>query len=74
MRSTRVLVAAASEVSPVRAGAQSASAASSGVGQVRAATAAYHDISVAIAGSSIDVDDLAGIVCIEHPAGGMGVH
>ena len=84
MRTTRVIIAAALAASALLTGAQSASAhegreggseREGGISQVRAATAAFHDISVAVAaGWSIDLHDVNGIDCIDNPAGGMGVH
>ena len=38
----------------------------------RAATAQYHDITKAT--GFTELDDAAGIACIDNPAGGMGVH
>lgn len=54
-----------------------AAAGQSGVAGLRAATARFHDISVAqAAGYTVEVADLAGITCIADPngAGTMGVH
>lgn len=52
-------------------------AAAGGVGDAKTATARFHDLDKAIeAGYSVTVADLAGITCIEDPAGSgtMGVH
>ena len=61
----------------VGAGAGSASAYGGSLGQddfaaARAATAKYHDIRKAT--GFTELDDAAGIACIDNPAGGMGVH
>ena len=52
-------------------------AAAGGVGEAKTATARFHDLDKAVeAGYSVTVADLAGITCIEDPAGSgtMGVH
>ena len=79
-RVTAGLAAAAfagSLVAAVGAGAGSASAADGFSRQddfaaARAATAKYHDIRNATGFG--ELDDAAGIACIDNPAGGMGVH
>ena len=58
-------VAAALSVAP-------ASAAPNGLDAVRTATAGYHDLSAATGFGLLT--DLAGIACIDNPAGGMGIH
>ena len=75
MRTSRIITAAAVAAAAALLGATGASAQSTGVSAARAATAAFHDISVAkAAGWSLELHDLAGIACIDNRAGGMGVH
>jgi hypothetical protein len=75
MRTTRIIVATALAAGAALLGAQGASAQSVGVSTARAATAAFHDISVArAAGWSFELHDLAGLACIDNTAGGMGIH
>ena len=64
-------------VAAIGAGAGSASAYDGSPRQddfaaARAATAQYHDITKAT--GFTELDDAAGIACIDNPAGGMGVH
>lgn len=40
----------------------------------RAATARFHSIHQAKAAGYAELDDAAGIACIDNPAGGMGIH
>ncbi|GAA2170189.1 hypothetical protein [Pedococcus bigeumensis] len=66
-----------SVVAAIGAGAGSASAydrspRQDGLAAARAATAKYHDIRKAT--DFTELDDAAGIACIDNPAGGMGVH
>jgi hypothetical protein len=44
--------------------------------EARAATAQFHDVERAVADGRFELEDLAGLTCIEDPggAGGMGVH
>jgi hypothetical protein len=45
-----------------------------GFAAARAATATFHDISVAKAAGFGELKDAAGIACIDNAAGGMGIH
>ena len=68
---------AGSVVAAVGAGTGSASAHEGSPRQdafaaARSATAQYHDIRKAT--GFTELDDAAGIACIDNPAGGMGVH
>ena len=75
MRTTRVITAVALAASGLLAGAPGAAAGSTGVSSARAATAAFHDVSAAVAaGWDIDLHDVNGIDCIVSPQGGMGIH
>ena len=52
----------------------SASAGQADLAAVRAATARFHDIDAAIAAGYGQLQDAAGIACIDNVAGGMGIH
>lgn len=52
----------------------SASPTGSQLAAARAATAKFHDVSVAVDQGRFELHDLAGISCIDNPAGAMGVH
>jgi hypothetical protein len=72
----QILVAALAAAS-VSAGVAASSAAASPdpLADARAATAPFHQLTVAqSAGYSVEVVDLNGIACIDDPAGGMGIH
>jgi hypothetical protein len=71
----RVIAAVALAAGGLLAGAPGATADSNGVSSARAATASFHDLSVAVAaGWNIHLYDVNGIDCIDNPAGGMGIH
>lgn len=74
MRRLLVILTTAVAVSACLAAPANAAPAGSELARARAATAQYHQLSRAEAAGRFELHDLAGISCIDNPAGAMGVH
>jgi hypothetical protein len=73
---TKQLVAVVTVVGSIVAGAGAAVACpQDGLDRARAGTARYHDVDLAAARGFSQLNDAAGIACIDNPGvGGMGIH